>query len=215
MTFPPPHSSLRSSRPRAACGPWRLSTVKKTFETAAAPGHDLRVQVKGHQPTLRRAGAPRAPSATACEAHTSPVLDRRRHPQRPGQVCAAHDLPAPWAEPIAAVGQVQRVSDAFSTRPGRWRRRRETRYDVGSRFASAAVLAQAIRWGIENRVHYLKDVTLPEDASRLRQNPGLFARLRRFALNLLRAKGETHISLATYDNALHLDRVLQYVGVLQ
>jgi hypothetical protein len=59
------------------------------------------------------------------------------------------------------------------------------------------------------------DVTLCEDASRIRQNPGLFARLRSFALNLLRANGETNISLALYDNALNIDRVLQYVGVLR
>jgi hypothetical protein len=130
---------------------------------------------------------------------------------------AAHDLPAPWAEPIAAVVQVQRLTDTFNTASGGWRGSRETRYDVCSRLASAAVLAQAIRGhgGIENRVPYVKDVTLQEDARRIRQNPGIFARLRSFALNLLRANGETHIRVATYDNALHIDRVLQYVGVLR
>ena len=88
---------------------------------------------------------------------------------------------------------------------------------VCSRLDSATAFAEALRghWGIENRVHYVKDVTLHEDASRLRQNPGRFARLRSFALNLLRANGESNISLALYDNALNIDRVLQYVGVLR
>jgi hypothetical protein len=91
------------------------------------------------------------------------------------------------------------------------------RHDVGSRLASAAGLAQAIRGhgGIENRVHSVRDVALQEVASRIRQNPGIFARLLSLALTLLRAKGETHISLATYDNALNIDRVFHYVGVLR
>jgi predicted transposase YbfD/YdcC len=190
---------------------------QKTFEVAAAHGHDLLVQVKANQPTLRRAVAQRAHAAPALDQHSSTDLDRRRHTRRTVQGFAAHDLPAPWAEPIAAVVQVQRLTDAFSTHPGRWQRSRQTRYYVCSRLASAAVLAQAIRGhgGIENRVHYGKDLTLQEDARRLRQNPGLFARLRSFALHLLRAQGETHIRWATYDNALNIDRVLQYVGVLR
>ena len=41
-------------------------------------------------------------------------------------------------------------------------------------------------WGIENGLHYVRDVTLREDASRIRTNPGIFARLRSFAYNILR-----------------------------
>lgn len=175
------------------------------------------MQVKANQPTLRRAVAHLAHTATAHDASRSTELDRCRHTQRTVQVFAAHDLPAPWAEHIAAVVQVQRLTDAFSTQTGRWQRSRETRYYVCSCLHSAAAFAEAIRghWGIENRVHYVKDVTLQEDASRIRQNPGIFARLRSFALNLLRANGETNISLALYDNALNIDRVLQYMGVLR
>jgi hypothetical protein len=36
------------------------------------------------------------------------------------------------------------------------------------------------------RSHYTRDVTLREDASRIRRNPGIFARLRSFAYNILR-----------------------------
>jgi hypothetical protein len=41
-------------------------------------------------------------------------------------------------------------------------------------------------WGIENRSHYARDVTFAEDASRIHINPGIFARLRSFAYNILR-----------------------------
>jgi len=38
----------------------------------------------------------------------------------------------------------------------------------------------------ENGSHYVRDVTLREDASRIRKNPGIFARMRSFAYNILR-----------------------------
>ena len=49
--------------------------------------------------------------------------------------------------------------------------------------------AEAIRshWKIENTSHYTRDVTLGEDRSRIRTNPGVFARLRSFAFNILKA----------------------------
>jgi len=52
----------------------------------------------------------------------------------------------------------------------------------------AAQAAEAVRqhWGIENKLHYTRDVTLCEDASRIRKNPGVFARIRSFAYNILR-----------------------------
>ena len=63
-------------------------------------------------------------------------------------------------------------------------------------------------WGIENRSHYVRDRLLREDDSRIRRKPGIFARLRSFALNILRANGVTNVSEAIYANALCLDRLL-------
>src|SRR5271170_3892710 len=41
-------------------------------------------------------------------------------------------------------------------------------------------------WGVETKLHYVRDVTMAEDASRIRKNPGIFARMRSFAYNILR-----------------------------
>ena len=59
----------------------------------------------------------------------------------------------------------------------------------------------------------MRDVSLAEDTSRIRKNPGIFALLRNFALNLLRFNGVTYISLGLYDNALDFDRLLAYQGL--
>jgi len=40
-------------------------------------------------------------------------------------------------------------------------------------------------WGIENRNHYVRDVCMGEDRSRIRTNPHIMAKLRSFALNIL------------------------------
>ncbi|QJD30794.1 hypothetical protein [Methylococcus geothermalis] len=66
---------------------------------------------------------------------------------------------------------------------------------------------------IENRLHHVLDVSLGEDSSRIRKNPGVFALLRHFALNLLRHKGQTPIRSALYDNAISLHRLLAYEGI--
>ena len=56
----------------------------------------------------------------------------------------------------------------------------------------------------------MRDRTLGEDASRIRRKPGSFARLRSFALNILRARGVSNVSEAIYTNALSFDRLLAY-----
>ena len=56
----------------------------------------------------------------------------------------------------------------------------------------------------------MRDRTLREDDSRIRRKPGVFARLRSFALNVLRAGGVGNVSEAVYVNALCLDRLLAY-----
>lgn len=122
-----------------------------------------------------------------------------------------------WSERIKVVIQIYRHTDVFDTKTGNWKERVETSYYGASHLHSAKIFAQFIRehWGIENRNHYVRDVTLKEDASRIRRNPGIFARLRSFTLNILRKNKITNVSEALYDNALCLDNVMKYNGVLE
>ena len=64
--------------------------------------------------------------------------------------------------------------------------------------------------GIENRSHHVRDRLPREDDGRIRTKPGLFARLRSFAPNLLRANGVANVSEAISTNALSLDRLLAH-----
>lgn len=64
---------------------------------------------------------------------------------------------------------------------------------------------------VENTSHYSRDVTMGEDNSRIRTNPGVFARLRSFAFNILKTKKTSTLTqdryraaLAGFDNLLSL-----------
>ncbi len=117
-----------------------------------------------------------------------------------------------WNGLIACIIQVTRTTLTRRAEDGMWDRRKETSLYVCSAPLCAKKAAEAIRshWGIENQNHYVRDVAMLEDASRIRTNPGIFARARSFALNILRANGEKNIAGALWRNALNFNRPLEY-----
>ena len=67
-------------------------------------------------------------------------------------------------------------------------------------------------WGIENGCHYVRDTAFAEDASRIRKNPDIVARLRSFAYNLIRARGSDNIRNARWRAALDFNLLLKILG---
>jgi hypothetical protein len=70
-------------------------------------------------------------------------------------------------------------------------------------------------WGIENRLHWVRDVTLGEDASRIRTGsaPQLMAALRNAGISLLRILGVTNIAAALRENDCKVDDTLTKLGI--
>jgi hypothetical protein len=85
--------------------------------------------------------------------------------------------------------RVERDVLTRSASTGLWQRSTETALYLATTAISAVRAAAAIRdhWTVENTSHYSRDVTMGEDRSRIRCNPSLFARLRSFAFNILKA----------------------------
>lgn len=75
-----------------------------------------------------------------------------------------------------------------------------TRYYISSLTESVESFARRIRdyWQVENKVHYVRDVTQGEDASRIRVQPlpNIFALARNLALNLYRDHGFDNMAQA-------------------
>ena len=70
-------------------------------------------------------------------------------------------------------------------------------------------------WRIENGSHYVRDTAFAEDASRIRTNPDIVARLRSFALKLIRAAGCDNIRDTRWQAALNVNLVLEMPGLAQ
>jgi hypothetical protein len=89
---------------------------------------------------------------------------------------------------------------------------------VGPEWADAATLLEWWRghWGIENRLHWVRDVTMGEDASRIRTEaaPQVMAALRNAAVSLLRLLGVTNIAEALRANPYRVPDLLTELGIL-
>ncbi|WP_293059312.1 MULTISPECIES: ISAs1 family transposase [unclassified Moorena] len=89
----------------------------------------------------------------------------------------------------------------------------ETRYYISSLSLTAQEFAKRIRgyWGVENKVHYVRDVTQGEDRSRIRTNPlpKIFTIARNFTLNLYREKMFKNMAQAQRICSFSLDTLKQ------
>ena len=139
---------------------------------------------------------------------------RTRHETRHIEVFGAVPtfLKSPWNGLIVSIIRVTRSTLVRRAKDGLWDHREEVSYYACSAPISAPKAAEAIRshWGVENKNHYVRDVSMCEDASRIRTNPGIFARARSFALNIMRTNNEGNIADALWCNALDIKRVLAY-----
>jgi predicted transposase YbfD/YdcC len=84
--------------------------------------------------------------------------------------------------------------------------------------ATGAELAALVRghWAIEDRLHYVRDVTYDEDNSRIRtgNGPRVMASLRNLAITALRLTGTTNIAAGTRHHARNPTRPLHVLKAL-
>ena len=98
--------------------------------------------------------------------------------------------------------------------------KKEVKYGVTSlpaEVASAERLLELKRghWGIENRLHYVKDVVLGEDGSNLHSGAGpqVMAALRNTAISLLRRAGYHTIAARLRHNSRHPKDAVRLLGL--
>jgi predicted transposase YbfD/YdcC len=162
-----------------------------------AQGADWLLAVKANQPSLRAeveaAFAEAAEAPSALDTHTTLDKGHGRIEERRMAVLRDTDwLDGPRRFPgelrLPGTACLLRAETRVETAD---RCRTEARYFVSSRPLTAAAAAEAVRehWAIENRLHWVLDVTFRDDQSRLRRGHGArnMATVRHFALNLVRA----------------------------
>ena len=194
------------------------SIAKKTLQTAKETNNEVIVQVKANQKTLLNDCLTIAATTIPTDVYQEPLTKtRHRLESRQAEIFIAPTLTdsEQW-HLVKVVVKVQRYRQCFDTKTKTWQNSDETAFYISTIVLSAQAFCQAIRnhWGIENRHHYVRDVALGEDASRIRTNPHIFAKLRSFALNILRHNKVDNVSLALFENCMSLDKVLNYSALL-
>ena len=96
---------------------------------------------------------------------------------------------------------------------------RQVRYAITSlgTHTSADRLLSLVRghWGIENRLHYVRDVTMGEDNSQVRTNsaPQVMAAVRNLVVSILRMCGEKNIAAAIRKIGWKPNAAIQLLGL--
>lgn len=140
------------------------SIAKKTLKAAKESGNEVVVQVKGNQKTLlndcQRISETTSPDEVYQEAVTK---IRNRIERRTVEIFIAPTLTdsQSW-DLVNVVVKVQRYRQLFDTKTKLWKNSDETSFYISTIILSAQEFCHAIRnhWGIENRNHYVRDVTL-------------------------------------------------------
>ncbi|WP_456302025.1 ISAs1 family transposase [Streptomyces goshikiensis] len=180
-----------------------LHTQHATAALVTGAGADYVLTVKANQKSLytRLKALPwaRIPAVTRTD---------RGHGRRVTRTLKAIDTPA-WTD-FAGAAQVAQLRRTV-TRKGR--RMIEIVYLITSADAGTAppeLLATWVQshWEIENRLHWVRDVTFDEDRSQVRTGnaPRVMASLRNLAITLLRLEGHTNIAAALRHHARDTDR---------
>jgi len=182
-----------------------MHTQSDTAQLIVDGGGDYVFTVKGNQPKLY----------AACKALPWSQVPARRvtskgHGRRVTRTIKVVTAPA-WVEFAGAV-QVAQVRRTV-TRKGK--KTVEVVYLITSadhHTAPPATLAAWVQghWGIENKLHWVRDVTFDEDRSQVRTGAGpqVMATLRNLAISLLRLAGWTNIAHALRHHAADNQRPL-------
>jgi predicted transposase YbfD/YdcC len=181
-----------------------MHTQTDTAQVILGRGADYVMTVKGNMPTLYRQ-LKKLPWA-AVPAVSSVSTDHGRTARRTIKVVLA---PA-WIgfDGATQVAQLRRTV----TRKGR--KTVEVVYLITSdRDADPATLAAWVRshWEIENKLHWVRDVTYQEDKSLVRTGnaPRVMATLRGLAISILRLDGHANIAAANRHHARDPQRTLK------
>ncbi|WP_350247617.1 ISAs1 family transposase [Rhodococcus sp. D-6] len=183
-----------------------MHTQTDTATLVTGAGGDYVFTVKGNMPTLH-AMLKTLPWKGIPAVRTT-VRDRGRTITRTIKVVAA---PA-WVE-FPGAAQVAQLRRTVTNKDGK--RTVEVVYLITSAdciAASPQVLASWVQghWAIENRLHWVRDVTFGEDLSQVRtgQAPRIMATCRNIAVGLLRLAGWDNIAAGLRHHARHPDQAL-------
>lgn len=188
-----------------------LHTQRKHAEYLHRRGAHYVLCVKGNQPALRNQ-LQALPWADVPAGYTETGKRHGRRVTRTYKVVTiAAGILFPHAAQAVRITRTRKVTTSG-------KRSRETVYAITSLAAEQAQpheLAGWIRghWHVENKLHWVRDVTMGEDLSPVRtgDGPRMMASIRNLTISLLRLAGHTNIAKALRHMARDANRALKLV----
>lgn len=181
-------------------------------------GNDALVQVKDNQKNLHE-GFQLTPEIMEATATYKSSWEKGHGRQEQRTVRVYEDFilydRQEWEKYIGCLIVVDRTRKERDSKTKEWKVQEDRSYYICTKRLTAKEANQYIRlhWSIENSDHYVRDVTMGEDASRIRKKPLIISTLRSFALNIMRYNKATNISHELYENSLDIEKVLSYKGL--
>lgn len=192
---------------------------EKTLKVTKESGNDAIIQVKKNQKTLFEDCVRTSETMQLSDSYEE-LSNKIRNRIENRKVYIYEDMAIndteKWQD-IMAIIKVERKKELFDTKNKQWKVTDEVSYYVSTTLLSAEAFCRGIRghWGIENSDHYVRDVSMNEDHSRIRKNPHIFSKLRSFALNIMRTNNVQNIAQELFSNCMNIANVFNYQGIME
>lgn len=155
-----------------------LALPKKTLKSVKKSGNEAIIQVKGNQPKLLQGCEQVATKSKEAKFQfTSKDKGRNRVEKRKVETFTSlkylpKQIKKEWGKYFKMIIKVTRERKEFNTKEKRWIKSHEVSYYISTINLTARESAKAVRqhWSIENRNHYVRDVAMGEDKSRIRNS---------------------------------------------
>lgn len=183
--------------------------VKKTLDQIILSQNDYLVKVKRNQPLLLKEIERITRQNTPLDTFVKKEINRGREEKRVTKTYrVSKTIYQDWSGSQTIIYQ---------------KRERKTKkeitlthsYYLSSLRVNTRNFAEGIRrhWGIENRLHYVKDVVFKEDESKIRsgQAPAILSLVRNLVLNVARLRGENRIKKFIRQSAGNVQLIASYL----
>ena len=194
---------------------WCTSLSKKTFEKVIKSWNNAIIKLKWNQKFLKKNCDKICLKNYELWQNTSFEKSRNKKVTRFVKYfnfeILTDKISTEWEKNIKILIFVRRITSKKNTKTKKFETTIDESYYLSTKKLTAEEYQKIIRWHwwIENQNHYIKDVSMWEDASRIRKNPNIFVVLRSFWLNIMKVFWSKNISIEMFENSLNFQKMIK------
>ena len=189
---------------------------KKTVEIIDNSGNGYLIEVKGNQKKLLHQVKQIVRNNEPIDTCSTEEKNRGRQENRYHEIYhSTNDIPAGW-KGVQRVIYVHRYGHRPDKKKNNGFYSEQHYYIAGYEFNDARQVARGIRqhWGIENKIHFVKDTHFNEDNNGIRHNQAaaILSIFQDVAINIYRCKGFNSLKTATIFFANKVNELFKFVN---